>query len=457
MYIIVVKGIIKFVVFVAVVAGLWWGWNAWQERKGLQVEYTTVPVEKENILITIDATGTLKPYETVDVGAQVGGRIIEFGKDTEGKEVDDASYVKKDEVIARIDDVLIKSDISRAEASVAEARASIERAKADIIQSEAKHEQARKNRERAEKLGPGKALAESAYDQYIADEETTKAAVAVAKASLSQAEASLQSSLASLEKEQRNLSYTVITAPVDGVVVQRKVNIGQTVVASMNTPSLFILATDLKKMKVWSAVNEADIGNIYRGQKVVFTADAFPDREFEGTVNKIRLDATMTSNVVTYIVEIDTENPERILLPYLTADVKFIVHDLKNTLVVANSATRFMPDEDMIVPSELEAFKKKYAESQEVHEMGRGEKMIPLWYQEGSYVKPIWVVAGESNGVVTPVRPLEGYELSEGMQIVNSANRLDGKDKVQAAGGNKNPFMPNMPRRRGGGGGPPRR
>lgn len=451
------KGIIKLVIFVVVAVGLWWGWNAWQASKGLQVEYSSVPVGKDNILITIDATGTLEPEESVEVGAQVGGQIVEFGKDTEGKEVDDSSFVKKGEVIARIDDVLIKSDIRRAEASVAEAKASIERSKADIIQSEARHNQAQKDRERAEKLGPGRALAESAYDQYIAEEEATRAAVAVAKASLEQSEAALESAEATLEREQRNLTYTVIMAPVDGVVIRRVVNIGQTVVASMSAPSLFILAPDLKKMEVWSAVNEADIGNIYRGQKVTFTVDAFPDREFEGTVNKIRLDATMTSNVVTYIVEIDVDNPDRILIPYLTADVKFIVHDLKDTLVVSNSATRFTPDEDMIAPEELEAFKKKYAESLEVHEMSRGEKMIPLWTKDGNHVKPVWVVAGESNGVVTPVKPLEGYELSEGMQVVNSAKRLDEKDKASAESGNKNPFMPNMPRRGGSGGNRPAR
>lgn len=447
----IVKGILKFVIFVAIVAGAWWGWKKWEDSKGLQVEYTTAQIARDNILITIDATGTIEPEELVDVGAQVGGRIIEFGKDTEGKEVDYSSYVKEGQELARIDDVLVLSDIARAKAGVAEAKASIKRSEADIIQNKAKHAQAQRNRERAEKLGPGEALARAVFDQYIAEEEMARAAVASSEASLAQAKASLQSSEATLEKEERNLGYTRITSPVDGVVINRIVNIGQTVVSSMNAPSLFLIAKDLKKIQIWSAVNEADIGNIYRGQRVVFKVDAFPDREFEGTVNKIRLNATMTSNVVTYVVEVDADNPDRILLPYLTADVKFIVHDLKDTLVVPNSATRYLPDEDMIVPSELESFKTKYAEAMLEQGQSRAEKQMVLWEQQGTHVRPIWVIGGESNGTVTPVRAAEGYELKEGMEIVISANRLSGGKKEEAsADGNKNPFMPNMPRRRGG-------
>lgn len=439
------KGIVKLVIFIAVVAGLWWGWTKWKDSKGLQVEYATATVGKEDILITIDATGTIEPEELVDVGAQVGGRILAFGTDTEGRTVDYASYVKQGQMLARIDDVLVLSDIARAKAGVAQAEASIEKAKADILQSEARYKKAESDRDRAVKLGPGEALARAAYDQYIFEEASAKASVEAAKASLQQAIATRDSNQATLEKEERNLGYTVIESPVDGVVINRIVNIGQTVVSSMNAPSLFLIAKDLKKIQIWSAVNEADIGRIYRGQRVIFKVDAFPEREFEGTVNKIRLNATMTSNVVTYVVEVDADNPERILLPYLTADVKFIVHDLKGTLVVPNSATRFIPDEDMIVPSELDAFKKKYADTFAEQNMSRESRLMVIWQREGAHVRPVWVTAGESNGTVTPVKPNEGYELAEGAEIVVSADRLDGK-KAEA-NENKNPFMPNMPRR----------
>src|SRR5262249_7938018 len=152
-----------------------------------------------------------------------------------------------------------------------------------------------------------------------------KANIGVADAAIEQAKANTLVSQAAVDKAQRNLDFCTIKSPVDGVIIDRRVNIGQTVVASLNAPSLFLIAKDLTKMQVWVAVNEADVGRIKPGTPVTFTCDSFPGHEFSGTVVKVRLNAAMTQNVVTYTVEIETENPDQVLLPYLTANVRFIL------------------------------------------------------------------------------------------------------------------------------------
>ena len=276
------KGFIKLIIVIAVLGGIWFAWEQWKGNEAIQVDYQTEPLEKGDLMITIDATGVTEPDELVDVGAQVSGIIMEFGKDLDGKVVDYSSPVKAGQMLAEIDKLPVQLDVQRAEASKAQAIAGIARAKADIQQAKAKHQQARLDRERAEKLGPGDALSKSSYDQYIADEETARANVAVAEASLQEAEASLKQAEAALKKEMRNLEYTTIQSPVDGVVVKRLVNIGQTVVSSMSASSLFYIATDLSKLKIWAAVNEADIGSIRKGQEVLFTVDAFSGRKFQG-------------------------------------------------------------------------------------------------------------------------------------------------------------------------------
>ena len=148
---------------------------------------------------------------------------------------------------------------------------------------------------------------------------------------------------ATLNKAQRNLDFCTIKSPVKGVIIDRRVNIGQTVVSSLNAPSLFLIAKDLTRMQIWVAVNEADVGRIVPGAPVTFTCDTFPGREFKGTVGKIRLNATMTQNVVMYTVEVNTENPDKLLLPYLTANVRFVARQESNALLVPNAALRWTP------------------------------------------------------------------------------------------------------------------
>ncbi len=175
------------------------------------------------------------------------------------------------------------------------------------------------------------------------DYDTDKANYEVAKANVSVARSGIAQAQADLDKAQRNLDFCIIKSPVTGVIIDRRVNIGQTVVSSLNAPSLFLIAEDLTKMQIWVAVNEADVARIKPGAPVTFTCDAFPGRQFEGTVGKVRLNATMTQNVVMYTVVVNTENPDKVLLPYLTANVDFTVSKQTNALLVPNAALRWSP------------------------------------------------------------------------------------------------------------------
>ncbi len=442
------KGFIKLIIVIAVLGGIWFAWEQWKGNEAIQVDYQTEPLEKGDLMITIEATGVTEPDELVDVGAQVSGIIMEFGKDMNGKVVDYSSPVKAGQMLAEIDKLPVQLDVQRAEASKAQAIAGIARSKADIQQAKAKHQQARLDRERAEKLGPGDALSKSSYDQYIADEETARANVAVAEASLQEAEASLKQAEAALKKEMRNLEYTTIKSPVDGVVVKRLVNIGQTVVSSMSASSLFYIATDLSKLKIWAAVNEADIGSIRKGQEVMFTVDAFAGRKFKGTVDKIRLDATMTSNVVTYIVDIDVPNPDKLLIPYLTANVQFVVEDIRNAFLVSNAALRFRPETELVSAEQKAAFDRMQPELAAPVRDGQKKKAV-VWELRDNLLYPHLVTKGESNGMLTAIA---GETLREGMEIVSTAqilNRSDSSgDGSSASAGGENPFAPKMPPRR---------
>jgi HlyD family secretion protein len=240
--------------------------------------FRTARVTRGDLLVSISATGTVEPEEVINVGAQVAGQIVSFGKDSQGKMVDYGSSVREGTVLAKIDDSLHTAEAAQAEAQVELAKAGIQRAEADLEQMRAKLYQAERDWLRAQKLGPSEALSQATYDAYKSAYEMALANVAVGKAAVLQAKASLAQAEAAYARARRNVDYCTIKSPVSGVVIDRRVNIGQTVVASLNAPSLFLLAKDLKRMQVWVAVNEADIGKIRPGQPVSFTVDAFPVR-----------------------------------------------------------------------------------------------------------------------------------------------------------------------------------
>ena len=265
----------------------------------LPAEYRTAEVERRDMLLTIDATGTVEPEDLVNVGARVSGEIVSFGKDNKGREVDYGSEISEGAVIALIDDEIQKSNLLQAEANLERARASQKQARANLNVAEANLRQAERNWKRAKALGVSEALSQASYDSYLSAWEQATAEIGVAQAQILSADAEVMSCEADVKLARRNLSYCVIKAPVDGVVIDRIVSVGQTVVSSMNASSLFLIAKDLKKMEVWASVNEADIGSIFAGQDVEFTVDSFPGEKFFGKVNKIRLNATMSQNVVT--------------------------------------------------------------------------------------------------------------------------------------------------------------
>ena len=435
--------VITIVLGVIAVGGAWYLYKA----EGETVFYRTAPVERGDLLATISATGTVEPEEVVDVGAQVAGRINSFGKDKNGKIVDYGSVVEEGTILAEIDDSLYAADVAQATAQLLQAKAGVQRDEADIEQMKAKLYQAQRDWERAQKLGQSEALAASSYDAYKSAYETAKANVAVGEAAIAQAKAAVAQAEAALRRSQRNLSYCTIKSPVKGVIIDRRVNIGQTVVSSLNAPSLFLIAKDLKRMQVWVSVNEADIGNIRPGQAVSFTVDAYPGEVFNGEVGKVRLNANMTQNVVTYTVEVTTDNSSGKLLPYLTANVQFELSHSSNVLLVPNVALRWSPRPEQV------AAEFRTASSDSTHRNGNnynGKKSSSnhsaetspasnghgiIWVQQGDYVRPIKVRVGPSDGTVTEV---EDKELQEGLQVIF------GEQQQSTVTGTTNPFTPQL-------------
>lgn len=407
----------------AAVAGTLW----WRSHSGPTLSFATAPIKRGSVTASIGATGTIEPMETVDVGAQVAGRISAFGKDTDGKLVDYGSVVQEGALLAKIDDSVYAADLSVAKAGQLSAQASVEQAKAKLDQAAA-------DWKRAQELFKNKLISEVDYDAAKATYEVAKANVSVANSGVAQA-------AADLDKAQRNLDFCTINSPVSGVIIDRRVNIGQTVVASLNAPSLFLIARDLTKMQIWVAVNEADVGRIKPGGPVTFTVDAFPGREFQGAVGKVRLNATMAQNVVLYTVEINIENTDKLLLPYLTATVRFQLSCQTNALIVPNAALRWNPSSIAEIapdarPASSPANDPPAADPPPKKEKGQSPKT--LWVKDGDFVRPIEVMAGTTDGANTAIT---ADALREGQEVVTGETTASAQSDV------KNPFLPKVLRR----------
>jgi HlyD family secretion protein len=427
-----------------VIAAIYGQWGKAQPN-----QYQTAGVKRTDIVSTINATGTVEPEEVVDVGAQVAGQIRSFGTDRKGKPIDYGSSVEAGTILARIDESLYQSDVTQASAALAQAQANQQRAEADVVQMRAKLAQAESDWKRAQQLGPSEALAQSAYDAYKAGYETARANVQVGEATVAQTRGAVLQAQAGLKKAQRNLGYCTIVSPVAGVIIDRRVNIGQTVVASLNAPSLFLIAKDLKRMQVWVPVNEADIGHIHAGQAVTFTIDALPGETFRGAVGKIRLNAAMTQNVVNYTVEVVTDNSKGKLLPYLTANVQFEIDRHDDVLAVPSAALRWTPGPQEIAP-EYRA-NGNHPQNRQLPRSDRSSKRAVLWVTEENGVRPVPVTATLSDGVMTEV---QGDGVSEGLKVV-VGEVTPGPQKspgatAPGAEGTSNPFAPQFPRGRGG-------
>jgi HlyD family secretion protein len=445
------KAVIAIIVLGTAVAVAGWYLNPRSQRA---IAYRTAQVTRGNLLVAISATGTVEPEEVIDVGAQVAGQILSFGRDADGKPVDYGSKVTEGTVLAKIDESLYAAEAAQTEAQVQAAKANLQWAEADLQQLNAKLYQAERDWQRARKLGPSEALAEASYDAYQAAYQTAIANVAIGKAAILQAEAGLAQARAVLRRAQRNLGYCTITSPVSGVIIDRRVNIGQTVVASLNAPSLFLIAKDLTRMQVWVAVNEADIGKIEQGQPVTFTVDAFPGETFRGQVGKIRLNASMTQNVVTYTVEIITDNRSGRLLPYLSANVQFELNRRSDVLLVPIAALQWKPSHEQVavkfreIPAANTASNGNSGDTRSNLSKtdwaggGTAQRGI-LWIPDGEQVRPLQVRLGLTDGGMTEV---EGEHLTEGLEIVTGQ-----QDQAAERGDTTNPFAPKIPRRGTGG------
>ena len=396
-----------------------------------KVVFRTETLLKTDVVRTISATGTVEPEELINVGAQVNGRIMKFGTDIDGKTVDYGSRVKKGAVLALIDDVIYKSELQQAQASKAQAAAAIMTAEASIKECAANEILAKNEWERAKSLSEKKIMSDSETDSARATYLASCAQSAKAQASLAQAKAQLANAEAVLIKAERNLEYCSIVSPVDGIIIDRRVSIGQTVVSNQTASSMFLVAKDFKKMQVWVSVNEADVGAVRVGMPVRFSCDAFPNEIFEGTVHRIRLNATLSSNVVTYIVEVNAPNDNLRLLPYLTANVKFIRGERKNVLAVANALLRFQPPAEYIDKSVPMPEVKPYREAILYVERVKGK------------LTPVKVKVGMNNGALAEIIT---DELKEGDKIVSSVDFVS--DASAKSDNLKNPFLPSRPARR---------
>ncbi len=422
-------------------AGAW----IWRAHRGSKLMLQTATVTRGDLEVTISASGTIEPVEVVDVGAQVAGQISAFGNDKAGKPIDYGSVVEEGTVLAKIDESVYAADLGVAKAQLEQAKAGELSAAANVEQTKARLVQAEADWVRAQELSRSKLMAASDYDSYRASYQIAKANVAVAEAAIAQAKASTVQAQAAVEKAQRNLDFCTISSPVQGVIIDRRVNIGQTVVASLNAPSLFLIAKDLTRMQIWVGVNEADIGRIIPGEPVTFRCDAFPGREFKGTVGKVRLNATMTQNVVMYTVEVNTDNPDRVLLPYLTANVHFVVHRESNVLLAPNAALRWMPTTLAQVAPDARSWKPVDPPAGDPPGAARLAKPDPImpaavgtiWLVDGDYVRPLDVKLGETDGTTTVI---EAAALREGREIVT------GEIFESAQTNTQNPFLPQLRR-----------
>ena len=348
--------------------------------------YSEAEAAKQDIVNSVTATGTIEPVTSVDVGTQVSGVISKLY-------VDYNSVVKAGEVIAELDRTNLMSELSSAQASLKSAQSELDYQKT--------------NYERYKALYDKGLISANDFEQ--------------ARLSYVQAQQKTQQQKESVKKAQTNLGYATITSPIDGVVLSKEVEEGQTVASSFSTPTLFKIARDLTDMRVIADVDEADIGDVKEGQRVTFTVDAFPDDTFEGQVTQVRQEATTESNVVTYEVVISAPNDDLKLKPGLTANVVIFTMEAKDVLAVPSKALRFTPREAMLNSDET------------ITDTDAKEK---VWVKEGSNLKAVAVETGMTNGTLTQITK----GLKPGTHVLTEVNAM----QVEAEGEqqNSNPFMP---------------
>jgi len=400
--------------------------------------------ERGELLATINATGTIEAEENIDIGAQVQGKIEKFGPDPKApkKTIDYGSEVEEGTVLAQIDPSLYQATVDQTEANFHQAQANVDKAKADLVAMRSKLEQTKRDWDRVQKLAPTKALSDLDVDTAKNAWETAQAAVPGGEAAVKAAEAAVEVAKALWNTAKINLAYCTIKSPVKGVVITRRVNIGQTVVSSLSAPSLFLLARDLRRIQVWASVNEADIGHMRTGQPVTFSVDAFPGQKFKGSILQIRLNATTTQNVTTYTVVVSTDNSDGKLLPYMTANLDFEIDRHTNVLRVPNAALRWQPAPQQVVPDARADFAKSMkaasgaSGSKPAEKTKDGHDRGKVWVEDGDFVRPVKVRIGLSDGLMTEIT---GGDLQEGTPVIIGETHDN-----NSGGGTTNPFAPSM-------------
>jgi HlyD family secretion protein len=395
--------------------GVWY----WSDAHAPRIAYRTIAARRGIVRQTINATGTIEPVEVVEVGAQVVGQVQSLGTDplVPTKPVGHGTHVAPGTVLARLDDTIFRTRVDQARGRVA-------RGEAEVEQAEVKLGQAGRERERTHKLRARNAaiVAVQEYDAAVTNFESARAALAESRAALAIARADLA-------EAEANLAHVTIRSPVQGVILDRRVNLGQSVSVGPGVPSLFLIARDLGHMEIWSSVNEADIGSIREGQVVRFTVSSLPKGSFEGKVAQVRLNASMNQNVVTYTVVVAVDNSDQRLLPYLTARLRFEVQVRPDVLLVPNAALRWQPRVQNVVSEAREnyalALRRRADDKGETGRSGPAPDDEPngyVWLRQGEQVRPVEVRVGLTDGLFTEIRA-DG--LSEGTQVIVGASRLD--------------------------------
>lgn len=396
------KKLIIGIVGVLVVAGGIWLFTGKTSKGGIRLE--TTKVGRSSISNTVTATGTVEPVTEVEVGTQVSGIIDKLYADYN-------DVVKAGQLIAEMDKVNLKAELASAQAQLAS--------------SKSEYEYQQKNYARNKVLHEKKLISDSDYETATYNYEKAKAAY--------------EQNQASMVKVNRNLEYATITSPIDGVVINRAVEEGQTVAAGFETPTLFTIAADLTKMQVIADVDEADIGNVENGQRVSFTVDAYPNDVFEGTVTQIRLgdsessssSSTSTSTVVTYEVVISADNPDLKLKPRLTANVTIFTLERDNVLTVPTKSFRFVPDAEILA-------QLGYIVANANTEAPAGKRLV--WVRNGQELTPKAVTVGSTSGNMIEITDglSEGEELAVDLEASTVA-------PVAEAETERSPFMPGPP------------
>ena len=396
-------------------------------------QYFTQKAQRGDIHDLVEATGTINAVTTVQVGSQVSGTIQKLYADFN-------SHVSKGQVIAQIDPSLFEGALLQAQADLENARASLASAKATLEKEKATAAQAKADYNRTIELAKDGVMSQQQLDLAKATSDSDEAQVAAAQAQVNQAAAQAQQKAAAVNVAQTNLNYTTIKSPIDGTVVARNVDVGQTVAASLQAPTLFTIAQDLTKMQVYVSTDESDVGNIRTGQPVTFKVDAFPKETFSGHVSQVRLNATTVQNVVTYTTVVDFDNPEMKLFPGMTAYVSVPVADAANVVKVPNGALRFTPE---LKPDQLSALYAQAAiaapAKPKSNDAGAAKRnsaspTAVVWKQTADKkLQPVQVATGITDHTFTEVAQVLHGTLQPGDELIIASANSNAQQKPGAS------------------------